>query len=173
MALPRLSPTSVMDEPGREADVLWNQLVDAVEALQPVKKTADQSNSTTTLADVADLQRTVAAGTAYEAEWLLQFHSAAATTGFQFAVVPPANPTRFLFVVEYQTSATGWATFSQTLPTTFMGVTSSSYVANSAIQCRIRGIVVPSVAGTLKLQFRSEVANSAVVVRAGSTLRVA
>lgn len=138
----------------------------------PLKKTQDQSNATTTLADVTELQRDLAAGQPYAVEWLLHFHSAAATTGFQFAVVPTANPTRFAFTVEYQTSATAWATFTQTTPAGIMSVTSAAYVANAAIVCRVAGIVTPSVAGPIKLQFRSEIAGSAITVRAGSKITV-
>lgn len=143
------------------------------------RKAADQDFTTTTLADITDLAIPLPANAVVTIDGIIVFQSAAAQTGFGFAATPRTlaglalTPNKFLVVFEYQTSATGWSTFTQTVPTTPMSVTTSSYVAGSGILCRITGqIDVGPVAGTLYLQARTEVAGSAITVRKGSPIRV-
>jgi hypothetical protein len=141
---------------------------------------ADRAFSTTTYADVTDWVIPLAANDVVTVDGILTFQSAAATTGFGFgARVTTVGgggalvPTRFLLTFEYQTSATAWATATQTVPTTPMTVTTAAYVANSGILCRISGQVeMGATAGELRFQARSEVAGSAVTLRKGSPLRV-
>lgn len=144
------------------------------------EKSADQAFSTTALADIADWVIPLPANTVVTLDGILVFQSAATTTGFGFAATPRTvgnagalTPNKFLVTFEYQTAAGTWATFTQTSPTAPMAVTSSSYVANSGIMCRITGqIDVGPVDGELHLQARSEVAGSAITVRKGSPIRV-
>lgn len=143
------------------------------------KTTADQAFTTTTLADITGWTVPLPANTVVTFDGLLFFHSAATTTGFQFAVTPKTaaggalTPTRFMAVLEYQTSATAWATFTQTVPTTPMAVTTASYVANSAVLCRVTGQVeTGATGGNLHFQARSEIAGSAITTRKGNSLRV-
>ena len=135
--------------------------------------TVDQANSTVNLANATNLAITVAANANVEFEYLLAITSAAPTTGWQFAFTGPAAPALFAAVCEYQTSATAWATATLNAVTygAFTLVT-AAYVANAPIVVRIKGLLANgAVAGSLALQFRSEVAASAVTIKRGSTLK--
>lgn len=140
---------------------------------------ADQAFSTVTLADITGWVVPLPANTVVTFDGLLFFHSAALTTGFQFAATPKTSggaaltPSRFVAIFEYQTSATAWATFTQTAPATPMAVTTASYVASSAILCRVTGQVeTGATGGNLHFQARTEVAGSAITTRKGNVLRV-
>lgn len=140
---------------------------------------ADQAFTTTTLTDITSWVIPLPANAVTTLDAILVFQSAATTTGFRFAATPQTvagatlTPTRFLVTFEYQTSATAWATFTQTVPTTPMATTTASYVANAGIMCRVTGqIECGATGGNLKMQAATEVAGSAVTVRKGSPLRV-
>ena len=141
---------------------------------------ADRAFSTTTYADISDWVIPLPAGDVVTIDGILAFQSAALTTGFGFGArvtnvggSSVLAPTRFLLTFEYQTSATAWATATQTVPTTPMAVTTAAYVANSGILCRISGQVeMGATAGELRFQARSEIAGSAITLRKGSPLRV-
>lgn len=141
--------------------------------------TADQPILSTSLTDIAGWTVPLPANGVVTLDAQLWFHSAALTTGFQFAVTPKTaaggalTPTRFCAVLEYQTSATAKAVFTQTVPTTPMTLTTASYVANSAILCEIRAqIECGATGGNLFIQARTEVSGSAITIRRGNVLRV-
>lgn len=137
-----------------------------------VKKVTDQAILGTTLTDVADMSLALSPNESYDVELLVVFNSNLTTNGFRFAMASTgATYSRFLFVLEYQTSATAWATFTQTNPTAFMNATASTYVANAGIMCRIKGLVTTTLGGTLKLQAAAETATGSITVRGGSTLK--
>lgn len=136
--------------------------------------TADQASTAITLANATNLGFAVAANSGYRFDYLLAITSAAATTGWQFGFTGPAAPVTFLATCEYQSSATAWATATLNAITygAFPLVT-AAYVANAPIAVRIQGVISSgALAGTLQLQFRTEIANSAVTIKRGSTLSV-
>lgn len=137
------------------------------------KKSADQAFTATALANVTDLAFAVAATTAYEFELVVPLTSAATGTGWQLGFTGPAAPSAFLAVCEYQSSATAWTTATLQALGAFPLVTAAYAAAPSQILCRITGHIITGAAGgTVQLQARSEVANSAITVRRGSALRV-
>lgn len=140
-----------------------------------VIKTLTQQNITgTALQDITEWSALpVAPNEVVAFDAILIFTSSATASGFRFAVAAPGwTPTRFLFTFEYQTSATAWATFTQTSPTTFMATTTTAYVANSGIVCRIIGQVeAGATGGNLNFQAASETAAGIVGIRRGNTLR--
>lgn len=139
------------------------------------KVTADQANSTVNLANATGMAFAVAANTAYEFEYLLAITSAALTTGWQFAFTGPAAPTTWIAAHEYQSSATAWTT-STSSGVTYPAFTlvTAAYTITAPILVRIKGVLVTGAAsGTLQLQFRSEVAASAITLKRGSTLKYA
>jgi hypothetical protein len=149
-------------------------------SISKLELSADRAFSTVTYADVTDWLVSLPANDVVTVDGIFTFQSAALTTGFGFgarvttigggAVLAPA---RFLLTFEYQTSATAWATATQTSHTAPMAVTTAAYVANSGILCRITGQVeMGATAGELRFQARSEVAGSAITIRKGSPLRV-
>lgn len=137
------------------------------------KVLVDQANTTVNLANATGMAFTALAATAYEFEYLLAITSAATGTGWQFAFTGPASPTMFAAACEYQSSATAWTTSTLTALGAFPLVT-AAYAANTPILVRIKGLFVAGVAGgAVQLQFRSEVATSAITLKRGSTLLVA
>lgn len=139
------------------------------------KVTADQANNTVTMANAANMGIVAAANTAYEFEYLLAITSAALTTGWQFGFTGPAAPTSFIAVCEHQSSATAW-TVSTSNAITYPAFTlvTAAYTITAPIAVRIKGVLVTAAAaGTLQLQFRSEVATSAITLKRGSTLKIA
>ena len=138
-----------------------------------VEKTADQGLTATTFANITDLVVPIAANSVISIDGIFTFHSPVTTTGFRFGVLPvTVVPVRFLFTFEYQTSATAWATFTQTGTVPNMVATTASYVANSGIFCKVTGQVESgALAGNLQFQGATEVLNSAITVRKGSSLR--
>lgn len=148
--------------------------------ISKVELAADRAFSTTSYADVSDWVIPLPANDVVTVDGILTFQSAALTTGFGFgARVTTVGgggvlaPVRFLLTFEYQTSATAWATATQTSHTTPMAVTTATYVANSGVLCRITGqIEMGATAGELRFQARTEIAGSAITLRKGSPLRV-
>lgn len=117
----------------------------------------------------------LAAGEARTFDLTLALTAAAATTGFQLGFTGPAMDS-FLAVIEYQSSATAWTT--QTLGALPAGaaagtlVTATYAAAPTPVLVRITGVCKATAAGRLQLRARSEVAGSAITVKAGSSLRV-
>jgi hypothetical protein len=140
------------------------------------KKTADQSNSTTTLADVTDLGFPVSANADYWFEFIVVFQTAATTTGIRLDLNGPASPTYIVWWREIplsaQTAGTDNIQDRQLVAWQGDAATGSIGVANQNFVARITGILRNGAnAGTLQLQFASEVAGSAVTVKAGSIVR--
>lgn len=138
-----------------------------------LEKSADQAITATALTDISDFTIPIAAGDVITVDGFIVFQSAATTTGFRFAAAAPLwVPSRFLMIFEYQTSKTAWATFTQNDFTTFMAATTSSYIANAAILCRVSGQVEAGLTGgSIQMQASSEVAGSAITIRRGNVLR--
>lgn len=133
---------------------------------------ADESNSSTTAASHATLRvpTSIADGT-YELQSLIRFQSAATTTGFQPGLVYPAQVTAS-YRVDVPISATAIVSMhagasAQYAAGTAVGAVATFYLAT------IWGVFVKS--GTmltaLALSYKSEIASSAVTVKAGSVLR--
>ncbi|HVE27285.1 MAG TPA: hypothetical protein VNC22_17890, partial [Sporichthya sp.] len=136
-----------------------------------VKLTADVTNTTTSLADVTGLSFPIAASTDYEFEFLIAFQTAAITTGLALALNGPGTPTLLAARIEVPVSAsTEIDRHTNTYNTEALGTAVDA--ANTPRLARITGVLRNGVtAGTLTARFRSEVAGSAVVVKAGSIVR--
>lgn len=135
-----------------------------------VKKTADQANSTVTLANVTDLAFSVAAGGVYGFEFLVVYKSAALTTGLRLEMNGPALGAGLVhYAVDLSVAANVWHTRHS--PTAYGGAGTSLAVdlANTNRLARVMGVLRNgTTAGSLSLQFASEVATSAVTILAGS-----
>jgi hypothetical protein len=93
------------------------------------------------------------------------YTSAATTTGSRFSISCPA--TTFLV---YKVNTTNGATAENLSYNTVAGNptgagTTSLTAGNMSI---VEGFIIPSANGTLQIRFASEVANSAIIVKAGS-----
>ena len=121
-----------------------------------------------TIADCTGLSFAVTSGTRYHFYALIWYTSAAGTTGSRWSINGPAT-TNLAYTSQYSLTATT-NTFNNAvaynIPAASNG-TSPNTAGNIAI---IQGTLLPSANGTVVVRFASEVANSAIVCKAGSTL---
>jgi hypothetical protein len=135
------------------------------------KLMVDVSSSVVTLADVTGLGFVVVAGTDYEFEFLLPFQSAALTTGIVLAVSGPGTPSLLAWRCEVPISATSSALrygSAYNVETVGSAVEQVNVPRLAMITGVLRNGATP---GQLVARFRSEVAGSAVVVKAGALVR--
>jgi hypothetical protein len=152
-----------------------------------VRKTADQSQSTTNFVNVTDLAFPVTANGDYFFEFFIPYSSSVTTTGVGFAVTCPtlASSGYISYVVDISGRATspaiGAAMTLSTVPyhthgqvsggpsgSTIAPSSDAVALANVAYFARVEGICsAPSVDGTLQVQWRSETA-AATTVKKGA-----
>lgn len=142
-------------------------------------KTADQAIQSITaggFVDIADLSWAAAANTSYQFEGVIWYTVAATTTGHRWGFVGPGSALANI-VMEYQTSATAWATYDQQHNNTSMaGTPPMSTVTASALAgvpniVRVKGYIRNgATAGTIKMQGASELTTAAVTVLKGSSI---
>lgn len=141
--------------------------------------TATQANSTTTVANVTELKATMEANAVYQVNCFVTFQSAATTTG---AYIGFTSPTGCRCMVEVVVPITSTAVASQ-LRTIFPNATTATNTGsvlatgvtaiNSNHTARISGIIRNgATAGDFQIQFRSEVASSAITLQIGSELQL-
>jgi hypothetical protein len=132
------------------------------------KLAADVSNSTTTLAPVTGLSFTATANTTYLVELVGTLQSAAATTGIALALdIPSGNITG---QITQPTSATAVGGTEQIVDSATTGTTTGVRAAATNVPVRGSWIVaIGATGGTVQLQFRSEIAASAVTMKAALT----
>jgi hypothetical protein len=133
-----------------------------------IKLAADVANSTVTLASVTGLTFTALANTTYVVELVGTFQSAATTTGIALALkIPSGSISGF---AEHAISTTGSNINEQIADTTTPGATTGVRAAATNVPILGKYIVaVGATGGTVQLQFRSEVAASAVTMKAAVT----
>jgi hypothetical protein len=130
------------------------------------KLSADAVNSTVTLAPVTGLSFTAAANTTYVVEVIAAFQSAAITTGIALALDIPSGSVAGQAV--HSVSATAMAGVEQIADAATPGATSGVRAAVANVPIFGSYIVaVGATGGPIQLQFRSEIAASAVTMKAG------
>ncbi len=132
------------------------------------KLTADVANSTVTLANVTGLSFAALANTTYLVDVMGTFQSAANTTGIALALsIPSGSVSGF---AEHPISTTGGNINEQIATAATTGATTGVRAATTNVPIVGKWIVtVGATAGTVQLQFRSEIAASAVTMKAGVT----
>lgn len=124
-----------------------------------------------TLANVTGLLFPVTSGTRYWFEFVVQYNSAATTTGSRWTITGPASPTSLAYRSFYSLTTTS-GTFNEGLSAYQLPAASNaSSAATTNNIARVEGIIFPSANGDVQLQFASEIASSAVTARAGSFVR--
>lgn len=120
-----------------------------------------------TIADVTGLSFAVTAGTIYRFKATIYYTSASTNTGSRWSVSGPASPTFLSYSSNYSLTAT-----TQTLNNLSAYDLPANSNANSLTNsiAEITGIIKPSANGTVIIRFASEVSNSAITAKAGSTL---
>jgi hypothetical protein len=132
------------------------------------KLTTDVANSTVTLAPVTGLSFAAAANTTYLVEAVGTFQSAATTTGIALALDIPSGSVAGHAV--HSTSATAVGGTEQIADNATTGASAGVRAAATNIPITARFIVaIGATAGTVQLQFRSEIAASAVTMKAALT----
>lgn len=132
------------------------------------KLAADVANSTVTLAPVTGLSFAATPNTSYLLQVFGALQSAATTTGAALAVDIPSGTVIGQTVIN--SSTTGVLATEQIVDNATTGVTTGVRAANTNIpvQAWFR-IDVGATGGTVQLQFRSEIAASAVTMKAALT----
>lgn len=134
-----------------------------------IKLTADIANSTITPAAATGLSFAAAANTMYLVELIGTFQSAAATTGIALALDIPSGSVAGMTV--HQSSATLLTGVEQIADAVTTAATSGVRAAATNAAIRANFIVsVGATAGQVQLLFRSEIAGSAVTLKAGLTV---
>jgi hypothetical protein len=129
---------------------------------------ADVANSSVTLAAATGLSFTAAANTTYLVDIVGAFQSAATTTGIALALDLPSGSVIGQALANI--SATTIGATEQIADSATTGATTGVRAANANIPFSARFIVaVGSTGGTVQLQFRSEIAASAVTIKANLT----
>lgn len=132
------------------------------------KLAADQTNSTVTLAG-SGLSFTAAANTTYMVELIGAFTAAATTTGIAVALDIPSGSV--VGQVYHPISATASGSTEQIADNATTGATTGVRAAATLVPIGGQWIVaVGATGGTVQLTFRSEVAGSAVVLKANLTV---
>jgi hypothetical protein len=132
------------------------------------KLAADVANSTVTLAPVTGLSFAAAANTSYLVEVIGTFTSAAIATGMALALDIPSGSVSGQAV--HLTSTSGLNGIEQIADTSTTGVTTGVRAAATNVVVSGRWIVaVGASGGPVQLQFRSEIAASAVTMKAALT----
>lgn len=146
-------------------------------SLSTVVLSADVTNNNAvanTIADVTGLSFPVTSGSTYWYRFVIMYTAAATATGSRWTINGPSNSLLGFTVSTPLTSTTNSSdSTSQThsgaydVPAT-ANATSATATAGQANVVSIEGFVTPSADGTVIARFASEVANSAIIAKAGS-----
>jgi hypothetical protein len=132
------------------------------------KLAADVANSTITLANVTGLSFNGLANTSYLVEVIGTFQSAATTTGIALALDIPSGSVTGQII--HSTSATALGGTEQIADNASTGATTGVRAAATNAPILASFIVaIGTTAGPVQLQFRSEIAASAVTMKANLT----
>lgn len=122
-----------------------------------------------TIADVTGLSFPVTANKLYWFRFVINYRSAATSTGSRWSISAPNSPTLLSYTSRYtltaNTETLNYAT-AYDMPTTSNA--SSLTAGNVAV---IEGFMIPSSSGILTARFASEILNSAITAKAGSILQ--
>lgn len=137
-----------------------------------IRQASNQANSTTTLADLTGmtLGTSLAAGT-YEIEAKFMYSSAAATTALYMSLVYPAQVDP---AISWEIAEGGFNySVYHVVSSAVLAGGAASPAANKNVFARLDGFFTVSgaMASAMKIQFRSEVAGSAVTVKPPSFIR--
>lgn len=162
----------VRDAFGRIKTIENQSTIAAVNALNTVVLTADQTNNNgtaNTMQDVTGLSFSVTANERYWFYFCIFYTAAATTTGSRWSINGPASPTLLAYTSNYTlTATTQTVNYSSAYDAPAASNASSLSVGN--IAC-IEGHIQPSGNGTVIARFASEVLSSAIIAKEGSFLQ--
>ena len=144
----------------------------AVNSMNVVVMTGDVTNNNATansIADVTGLTFPVTAGQTYWFEFVIPYTSAATTTGSRWSINGPGSPTLLAYRSEYTLTATTTTVNSANTYDTPAASNASSLAAGNV--ATMWGLITPSSNGSVTARFAAEISSSAIVAKAGATLR--
>lgn len=163
------------DSLGRAKSVVSTNVgVATTNALTTVVLGSDVTNNNAvanTIADVTGLSFSVTSGKFYWFEFHIAYTSAATTTGSRWSISGPASPTYLTYASWYSLTSTTRTENNHLQAYDVPAASNATSAATGNNYARIEGIIRPSADGTVIARFASEVANSAIVAKAGSFLR--
>ena len=146
---------------------------------QIARMASTQASTVTTLANINQLSLAMEANGVYQVDAFVTFQSAATTTGLGLGFTAPSGATCGLEVVVPITSTAVSTQLRTIFPNASATSNSGSVLgtgvtaSNSNHTARISGIVRNgATAGNFQLQFRSEIASSAITLQIGSELHI-
>ena len=165
---------TVLDPNGRIKTTQDYSVVAAVNALNVVALTADVTNvnaTANTMQDVTGLSFAVTLGQTFWFRASIAYTAAATTTGSRWAISGPASPTLLSYKSEYSLTTTTNTVNEGVAAYDLPAASNASSAATAANIAILEGIIRPSSSGTVIVRFASEIAASAIVAKAGSTLK--
>jgi hypothetical protein len=146
----------------------WTNCIGGAENIVTLGADVTNNNATAnTIANVTGLSFPVVAGTTYRFKALINYTSAATTTGSRWSINGPAATTLSYTSKYTLTAATETTNFASAYNIPAASNAGSLTTGNVA---RIKGVITPSANGTVTVRFASGVASSAITAKAGSTL---
>lgn len=173
-AAPATPPTGTLFAYAKTDGVLYTKNDTGVEIAHDgdpwtyLKLAADFSNSTLTATDVTGLALTPVANTDYLVRAYLPTVAAAVTTGVQLGLGGPTGMNYAAVKIRQPTTATTDVTLNGGLNSFCAATAGLTTVALSEIEALVS--VGPAISGTIRVQLKSEVAGSAVTVKAGAVM---
>jgi hypothetical protein len=161
----------VKDDRGRVLEKTDTTQQAAVNALNLVVLGSDQTNNNATantIQDVTGLSFPVTAGELYWFRFTIQYTAAATTTGSRWSINGPAAPTELRYKSEYALTTTSNTVNEGVSAYDSPAASNASSAATASNVAVVEGFVRPSANGTVVARFASEIANSAIVAKAGS-----
>jgi hypothetical protein len=122
-----------------------------------------------TMANVTGLSFAVTANVTYRFRALVYYTAAATTTGSRWAISGPTSPTLIAYSSTYALTATT-TTANNVAAYDVPAACNASSASTTGNIAQIEGIIRPSASGTVIVRFASEIANSAITAKAGSTI---
>lgn len=140
-----------------------------------IRKTTDQTTTTTSVANVTDMSFTVTAGVLYKYKMNVLYTSAATTTGLRIGITyPAATITSAIANIPGATTDGTSFLYSGFISTSGDSVMSanSPAVSPTVMMANIEGTFMASTTGVIQLQAASEVNSSAIVIKANSFIEL-
>lgn len=165
---------TVKDTEGRVKTRSDGLVAASTNTLNTVVLAADVTNNNAvanTIADVTGLSFAVTAGETYWFRFVIQYTSAATTTGSRWTINGPAAPTALRYTSTYSLTTTTGTINHGVAAYDSPAASNASSAATTSNVAVVEGYVTPSANGTLIARFASEVASSAIVAKAGSLLQ--